>query len=167
MNISAATWVGLALSFIATFLLSLFHVSLSSFSRISLSRCLEDKEKKFSLQVLELYDEIKISVEFIRLIFLIAFLIYVYTALPRLRFWPLWLFLIFLAIYLLFFDYFPRLLVSWNKKKILGFLLPSFRLLCILSTPLFVLSKKLINKGGKEENEEERKTSEEEKKKER
>jgi putative hemolysin len=166
MNISIAMWAGLVLSFIATFLLSLFHVSISSFSKISLSSYLEDKEKKFRLQVLDLYDEIKISIEFIRLIFLIAFLIYVYTALPRLRFWPLWLFLIFLAIYLLFFDCIPRLLVSLNKKKILGFFLPSFRLLYILSTPLFILSKKLIEKGGKEENDEERETPSGEMKKE-
>ncbi len=151
MDIGFLQALGVLLSFICTFLLSLFHISLSTTSKISVSRFLEDKEKKYRLKVLEIYDEIKIAVEFIRALFLIAFLVYLYIIFPRLRFWPLWLFLIILASYLVFFDLIPRLLVSLNKKKILILLLPSFKLLYSLSTPLFLLLRTVKSKEEKEE----------------
>ena len=118
MDIGFFQALGVFLSFICTFLLSLFHISLSTTSKISVSRFLEEKEKAYRLKVLKIYDEIKIAVEFIRALFLIAFLVYLYITFPRLRFWPLWLFLIILVSYLVFFDLLPRLLVSLHKKKI-------------------------------------------------
>jgi len=143
--------LGLFLSFVCTFLLSLFHISLSTSSKISVSRFLEDKDKGYRLRILKIYDEIKIAVEFIRALFLIAFLVYLYISFPRSRFWPLWLFLITLACYLIFFDLLPRLFASLNKKKILTLFLPSFRLLYFLSTPLLLLERIVKTKEEKEE----------------
>ncbi len=151
MDIGFFQVLGVLLSFICTFLLSLFHISLSTTSKISVSRFLEDKEKAYRLKVLKIYDEIKIAVEFIRALFLIAFLVYLYITFPRLRFWPLWLFLIILASYLVFFDLLPRLLVSVNKRRILTLLLPSFKLLYSLSMPLFLLLRTVKSKEEKEE----------------
>ena len=45
MTMAAVTWTGLAFAFIAAFLLSLFHVCLDSYSKISLSRFLENWDK--------------------------------------------------------------------------------------------------------------------------
>ncbi len=151
MEIGFFQALGVILSFLCTFLLSLFHISLSITSKISVSRFLEDKEKSYRLKVLKIYDEIKIAVEFIRALFFIAFLVYLYITFPRLRFWPLWLFLIILASYLIFFELLPRFLVSLNKRKILTLLLPSFKLLYSLSTPLLLLLRTVKSKEEKEE----------------
>ena len=159
MEIEYAKWAGFCLSFIATFLFSLFHISLGSFSKISISRFLEDKEKNFRLKILEIFDELKIAVEFIRILFLIAFLVYLYLIFPRLIFWPLWLFLISLGIYLIFFDMLPRLLNLLNKNKILSIFLPSFKIPYVLSKPLHLLTKA---KAFEKEQEEQREASEEE-----
>jgi CBS domain containing-hemolysin-like protein len=159
MDIGFFQALGICLSFFCTFFLSLFHISLSTTSKISVSRFLEDKEKEYRLKALKIYDEIKIAVEFIRALFLIAFLVYLYITFPRLRFWPLWLFLIILVSYAVFFDLLPRFLVSLNKKKMLTLLLPSFRLLYFLSTPLLLLIRTMKSQ---EEKEEFRETSDEE-----
>jgi len=161
MDTEFIKWVGLCLSFLVTFFLSLFHTSLSSFSKISLSRFLEDKEKEYRFKVLDLYDEIKIAVESVRNIFLIAFLVYLYISFPRLKFWPLWLFLATLVLYLIFFVCLPLLINSLSKKTILGFFLHSFKLFHTLSAPFLFLSRALVQK--KEEEEAElRETTEEE-----
>ncbi len=152
-------WAGLGLVFLAAFLLSLFHASLSTFSKISLSRFLEAKEKEYRSRVLDLYDETRIAVESFRVIFIIAFLIYLLTLIPRGELWPLWFFLISLGLFFIFFDYLPRLLNSLNKKAVIKFFLPSFRLVHGLAAPLILLIRKLE----KEEIEDEmREASEEE-----
>ena len=134
-------WAGFSLSFLGAFLFSLFHMSLSSFSKISLSRFLEDKEKHYRLKILDIYDEIKIAVEFMRILFLIASLVYFFILFPHWRYRPLWLLLISLVIYFLFIDSLPRLLSSFGRKSILGFFLPSYRLIYLVSTPLFLFTK--------------------------
>ncbi len=159
MEIEYAKWAGFCLSFIAAFLFSLFHISLGSFSKIAISRFLEDKEKNYRLKILEIFDELKIAVEFMRILFLIAFLVYLYLIFPRLIFWPLWLFLISLGIYLIFFDMLPRLLNLLNKNKILSIFLPSFKIPYVLSKPLHLLTKA---KAVEKEQEEQREASEEE-----
>jgi len=159
MEIEYAKWAGFCLSFIAAFLFSLFHISLGSFSKIAISRFLEDKEKNYRLKILEIFDELKIAVEFMRILFLIAFLVYLYLIFPRLIFWPLWLFLISLGIYLIFFDMLPRLLNLLNKNKILSIFLPSFKIPYVLSKPLHLLMKA---KAFEKEQEEQREASEEE-----
>jgi CBS domain containing-hemolysin-like protein len=159
MDIEIVKWAGFFLSFLAAFLFSLFHLSLSSFSKIALSRFLEDKDKKYRVKILDIYDEIKASVSFLRIIFLLAFLVYLFTIFPRLRFWPLWLFLISLGVYFVLFDFLPRLLNALSKKKILGFFLPSYRLTRFLAYPLLMITK---IKESEEEQEELREASDEE-----
>jgi CBS domain containing-hemolysin-like protein len=159
MDIEFMEWVGFSLSFLAAFLFSLYHISLSSFSKISLSRFLEDKDKTYRGKILDIYDEIKAAVGFLRIIFLIAFLIYLFTIFPRLRYWPLWLFLISLGFYFIFFDTLPRLLNALNKNRILGLFLPSYRLARFLAYPLLAMTK---IKAPAEEQEELRETSDEE-----
>ena len=143
MEIELFEWVGFFFSFLAAFLFSLFHLSLGSFSKISLSRFLEDEEKQYRLKILDIYDEIKIAVEFMRILFIIAFLIYLYIIFPHLMFWPLWLFLISLAIYFIFLDLIPRLLNSLSRKRILGFFLPSYRLAYFIASPILLIKKTL------------------------
>ncbi len=159
MEIEYFEWVGFFFSFLAAFLFSLFHLSLGSFSKISLSRFLEDKEKQYRLKILDIYDEIKIAVEFMRILFIIAFLIYLYIIFPHLMFWPLWLFLISLAIYFIFFDLVPRLLNSLSSKRILGFFLPSYRLAYLIASPILFIKK---IKPSDEEKDELREASDEE-----
>jgi CBS domain containing-hemolysin-like protein len=159
MDIEFVKWAGFFLSFLAAFLFSLFHLSLSSFSKIALSRFLEDRDKKYRVKILDIYDEIKTAVSFLRIIFLIAFLVYLFTIFPRLRFWPLWLFLISLGVYFVLFDSLPRLLNALNKKRILGLFLPSYRLAHFLAYPLLAITK---IKESEEEQEEFREASDEE-----
>jgi len=159
MEIEYFEWVGFFFSFLAAFLFSLFHLSLGSFSKISLSRFLEDKEKQYRLKILDIYDEIKIAVEFMRILFIIAFLIYLYIIFPHLMFWPLWLFLISLAIYFIFLDLVPRLLNSLSRKRILGFFLPSYRLAHFIASPILLIKK---IKPSDEEKDELREASDEE-----
>ncbi len=159
MEIELFEWVGFFFSFLAAFLFSLFHLSLGSFSKISLSRFLEDEEKQYRLKILDIYDEIKIAVEFMRILFIIAFLIYLYIIFPHLMFWPLWLFLISLAIYFIFLDLIPRLLNSLSRKRILGFFLPSYRLAYFIASPILLIKK---IKSSDEEKDELREASDEE-----
>ena len=102
------TCVGLGLSFLAALIFSLFHVCLGSFSKISLSRFLEDREKSFRAKVLGHFDETRAVVEYLRNILLLIFLVYLIALFPRLRFWPLWFFLAVLAVYTVVFDHLPR-----------------------------------------------------------
>jgi CBS domain containing-hemolysin-like protein len=137
------SWAGLAVLFLIAFLLSWFYASLSTFSKISLSRFLEDKDKEFREKTLDLYDETRIAVESLRVIFIIAFLIDLSRPVPRIAHWPVWLFLGSLAVFFVFFDYLPRLLNSLNKKAAMGFFLPSFRLVHWIASPLILLLRKM------------------------
>jgi CBS domain containing-hemolysin-like protein len=160
MEVELEKWIGFGLSFLATFLVSLFHISLALSSKISISRLLEDKDKKYRQRILDIYDELKIAIEFIRILFLIAFLVYIYMVFPRLRFWPLWLFLISLGIYVVTFDILPRLISLKYRDRIIASFLPSFRIPYIISKPLLLLSK--AKTFAKEQEEEQREASEEE-----
>src|SRR4030042_5380563 len=137
------SWAGLAVLFLIAFLLSLFHASLSTFSKISLSRFLEEKEKEFRERTLEVYDETRIAVESLRVLFICAFRIDLSRPVPRIRHWPIWLFLGSLAVFFIFFDYLPRLLNSLNKKGVIRFFLPFFRLVHGIAAPLILLLRKL------------------------
>jgi len=144
-------WAGLGIVFLAAFALSLFHASLGTFSKISLSRFLEDKDKDVRQGLLDRYDETKIAVESLRVILLIAFLIYFLTFLPRKRLWPLGFFVLSLIIYFVFFDYLPRLLNSLDKKAAIKFFLPFFRFVQALAAPLILLVRRLEKKQIEEE----------------
>lgn len=156
------TWTGLALAFLATFLVSLFKVSLSSFSKISASRLIEDKDKPFRAQILRRFGETQLAVGYVRILVLIAFLVYLFIAFPKLRLWPLWFFLIAVAVCSIFFEYLPRLLNSVNKVRVLEFFLPSVRIFHVLASPLLALSRNLVEKEEREEKDEEREASDEE-----
>ncbi len=161
--IDLVKWTGLGLSFLAAFLLSLFHISLGSFSKISLSRFLEDREKAFRTKILQDFDETRIAVEYLRILFLIAFFLYFILTFPRLRFWPLWMFFILVGSYSIFFDYLPRLLNSSGKNIILRIFLPAFRMARLLGAPMLVLSRNLLEwEEQREEKEEGREATEEE-----
>ncbi|MFZ2054154.1 MAG: hemolysin family protein [Candidatus Aminicenantales bacterium] len=140
------TWAGLALLFLCAFFLSLFHACLNTFSKISLSRFLEEKAKEYRERVLDLYDETRIAIDSLRVVFIIAFLIDISRLIPRLQHWPIWFFLGSLLVFFIFFDYLPRLLNSLNKKTVLRFLLPSFGFVHGIAAPLTRLLRKLEEK---------------------
>jgi len=116
METEIVEWIGLGLSFFVAFIFSLFHVALWSTSKISISRYLEDREKPYRLKILEIYEDLRISVEIIRALFLIAFLIYLFVVFPALTLWPLSYLAIAFGIYLIFFDLLPRLFNSLNNS---------------------------------------------------
>lgn len=159
MGINIFQWLGLALSFAVVFLLSLFHVALGITSRISLSRSLEDKNKDTRHQILDIFEELKVAVELLRVFFLVAFFVYLFTIFPKLRFWPLWLFLIACGTYLIFFELLPRLFNSLNRKRVLEFFLPSFKIPYLLMKPFLFFAR---IKAAAPELEEPREASEEE-----
>lgn len=149
-----ATWIGLGLSGLAAFALSLFHMALSSFSKISLSGYLEERNKPYRHNVLKHYEEIKIAVEFWRTVILIAFLVYVFVTFRRANLWPLWLFLSLVLTYGLFLDALPRLIGTVNKEALVDAFLPSANLFLVLSAPILVLSRWLCTRQESEEEEE-------------
>lgn len=159
MDSSFITWTGFILSFLAVFCFSLFHTALSSSSKISISRLLEKKEKNYRTKIIEIFDELKISVEYLRILFLIAFLVYLFFIFPRLSLWPLWLFLISFAVYLIFLDIVPRLLNALFMKNVLFLFLPSYKFPYFFSKPLLFAARL---KAAEKEQEEEREVSEEE-----
>jgi CBS domain containing-hemolysin-like protein len=141
MEVELEKWVGFGLSFLAAFLVTVFHLALACSSKISVSRLLEAKDKKYRQKILNIYDELKVAVEFIRIIFIIAFLVYVYLVFPRLALSPLWLFLLSVGFYIVAFDIAPRLISARNRDGILVSFLPSFRVPYMLAKPLLWISK--------------------------
>jgi CBS domain containing-hemolysin-like protein len=160
METEFVEWIGLGLSFFAAFIFSLFHAALWSTSKISMSRYLEDREKPYRLKILEIYDDLRISVEIIRALFVIAFLIYLFVVFPSLTLWPLSYLAIAFGIYLIFFDLLPRLINMLNNKGVLSFFLSTYNIPYILSKPFLLLLR--IKAFHKEAEGEERETSDEE-----
>lgn len=144
-------WAGLCLILTATFLLSLFHASLSTLSKISVSRLLEGRKKERRMKVIDLFDEIRIAVESLRILFIIASLVYLYAFFPRLRFRFLWLFLLTLVVYFLLFEYLPRLINTLNRKAVFVVFLPFFSPIRCLSTPLIAVLRRLEEREPDEE----------------
>jgi CBS domain containing-hemolysin-like protein len=159
----AATWIGLALSFLAGFGFSLFHIALSGLSKIALSRHLEDKGFKNRPKLLARYEEIKIAVDVWRVLFVLIFFIYIVIGCPGLRFRPLGLLAAALAGYAVVFDALPRLLDGLFREHVLAIFLPAYRLILILSFPVLLLFHWLVRREETEEAEEEgREASDEE-----
>ncbi len=160
---SPATVMGVCLGivFIATFGLSVFHLSIENHSKISLSRLLEKKDKKWRTRVIKLFDDIKMAVDFVRSILLIALVIFMLLVFPQSERKPLAFFFIFLAIYLVFFEGLPRLINGLTRNRAVAFFLPSYRLLLVLAAPLLLLSR-IITERKEEEPAVVRETSEEE-----
>jgi CBS domain containing-hemolysin-like protein len=163
MTMDAFAWTGLFLFFLAAFLLSVLHVALGSFSKISMSRFLENRDRAFRAKVLLNDEETRIAVEFLRNVFVLALAVYAFVALPREKLWPLWLFLAALAVYAIALDFVPRLLCAFAKPVIIRAFLPAFPFFRLLASPLLAISRRLLEREEqREENEEEREASEDE-----
>lgn len=158
-----AAWTGLALCIILAFFLSLLHIALGSFSKISMSRFLENRDKAFRADVLKHFEETRIAVEYLRNVVVLALAVYAFVAIPRMRLWPLWLFLAALGFYAIALDFMPRFVSSFAKNRVIGVFLPSFRLLRLAAAPLLAISRNLLEREEqREEKEEEREATEEE-----
>lgn len=156
-------WTGLALCFLAAFLLSLLHIALGSFSKISMSRFLEDRDKAFRANVLRDLEETLIAIEFLRNVTILALAVYAFISFPRMRLWPLWLFLAALGVYAVALDLVPRLVSAFGKNRVIKLFLPAFPLLRLLATPLLAFSRNLLEKEEqREDKEEEREATDEE-----
>jgi CBS domain containing-hemolysin-like protein len=163
MTMAAFTWIGLAFAFLAAFLLSLFHICLDSYSKISLSRFLENWDKAARAKILGDFEETRLAVEFLRIVIILALVVYGFIVVPGSALRPLWLLLSALAVYGLFLDFVPRLLVLVGKTVILRMFLPAFPLVGFLASPLLVISRNLLEREEqREEKEEDREASDEE-----
>jgi len=162
MSAGLAIWIGLFLSFLAAFVLSIFHITLDSFSKIQVSRFLEDREKADRHRILKDFDDTRTAAAYLRVVVLVAFTIYLFIAFPRLRFWPLWLFLIAVGIHTLFFEALPRLINFRGKNTVLKTFLPTARLFRALGSPILLLTRNLIEREGREEKDGEHEATEEE-----
>jgi len=138
--------IGLVLSFLLTFLLSFFQIIFSYFSRIGFSRILGEEKTSLKEKILNHYDELRIAIDYGRNIFFLAFLVYLFLILPALTQWPLWLFLTLLLVYLLFFDYLPRLVFSWLKERSIKFFLPALRPLTLILSPLLLVPRFFLSR---------------------
>ena len=163
MTMAYVTWTGLIFAFIAAFLLSLFHICLDSYSKISLIRFLENWDKAARAKILGDFEETRLAVEFLRIVIILALVVYGFIVFPGSALRPLWLFLASLAVYGLFLDFIPRLLNSVGKHILLRMFLPAFPLVCFLASPLLLVSRNLLEREEqREEKEEGREASDEE-----
>lgn len=130
------------LLFLVTFILSLFSTALATSSRISLSRLLEDRDRKVREKILEIKEELRIANEVWRTIFLSAFLLSLFYYFPRLRLWTIWALLFSLALVVFGFEFLPRLLYSFKRKAVFLLLIPLAGLLVFLGRPAVSFLKK-------------------------
>jgi CBS domain containing-hemolysin-like protein len=163
MTMGTVVWIGLGLAFLAAFLLSLFHILLGSYSKISLSRLLETRDKTERARVLAGFEETRLAVEFLRIVIILALVVYGFTVLQSVFARPIWLFLAALAVYALLLDLGPRLLVLVAKPALLKMFLPAFSLVRVIASPLLLVSRNLLEREEqREEKEEDREASDEE-----
>ena len=141
MGVSAITWAGLGLSFLAASALSLFHLTLARFSKIGLTGYMEEREHPDRTRILDRYDDIKIAVEFWRMVLIIALGVYAFLIFPGLRMRPLVLFLVFIGVYAVAFDILPRILAAAGENRCLALFLPSYRLFLALSAPVLMIDR--------------------------
>jgi len=121
--------------FVFTFCLSLFSTALATSSKLSLSRLLEDREKKVRDKILDSMGELRAAVDVWRMIFLVAFLLSLFYFFPRLRLWTIWALLFSLGLVVFGFELLPRLVYSLNRKAIFLMLLPLTGVLSFLGRP--------------------------------
>ena len=163
MTASAVTWIGLGLAFLAAFLLSLFHIVLGGYSKISLSRFLENRDKAGRARILGGLEETRLAVELLRIVAILALVVYGFAAFQGAGVRPAWLFLAALAVYGICLDLVPRLLVYVGKPALLKMFLPAFPAVRLIASPLLVISRNLLEREEqREENEEDREASDEE-----
>ncbi len=162
MTSDILAWTGLALSFLAAFVLSLVHITLGSFSKIQVSRFLEDREKAERQAVLRDFDDTRIAAEYLRSVVVIAFIVYMTVVFPGLRLLPLWLFLAAVVVATVFFDYVPRLLNFRGKNAVFKAFLPAARAFRALGAPILLLARDLVEREEREDRDGEREASDEE-----
>jgi CBS domain containing-hemolysin-like protein len=163
MTTSPLTWIGLGLAFLAAFLLSLFHIALGAYSKISFSRFLEEQKKADRAAILRDFEETGLAVEFLRVVVILALAVYGFAAFGAAAARPVWLFLALLAAYAVGLDLVPRVLILAAKPFLMRAFLPAFRLVRILASPLLLVSRRLVaREEQREEKEEDREASEEE-----
>jgi CBS domain containing-hemolysin-like protein len=141
MKIELLTWMGLGLSALAAFALSVAHLALSRFSKIGLSGYLESRDHPDRTNLLERFDDLKTAVEFCRVIFVLAFFIYAAVVFPGLRLSPLWYFLGAVTVYAAVFDIVPRILAGAKDEAVLKLVLAARGLLLGLAAPLLVVGR--------------------------
>ncbi|MCX6566543.1 MAG: hemolysin family protein [Candidatus Aminicenantes bacterium] len=151
MGVSAITWIGLGLNVLAASTLSLFHLTLARFSKIGLTGYLEERDHPDRTRILDRYDDIKIAVEFWRMVFILALGVYAVLIFPGLRMKPLVLFLVFVGIYAVVFDILPRILAAAGEDRWLGLFLPAHRLLLGLTAPVLAIVRWLSDRQEKKE----------------
>lgn len=163
MTMPPLTWIGLALTFAAAVALSLFHIALGSYSKISLSRFLEDRKRADRADVLKNLEETRLAVEFLRAVFVLGLAVLGFAAFSAAGIRPLWQFLIALGVYGFLLDLVPRLLVHAAKPYLLRAFLPAIPLVRALAFPVLVVSRGLIaREEQREDREEDREASDEE-----
>ena len=163
MTASDLTWTGLVLAFLAAFLLSLFHIVLGSYSKISLSRFLENWKKADRAKILKNLEETRLAVEFLRIVVILALAVWGFSALDASGAALFWIFVAALAVYAVGLELIPRLLVLAVKPFLLKYFLPAFPLVRVLAVPLLVVSRSLLAREElREDKEEDREASEEE-----
>jgi CBS domain containing-hemolysin-like protein len=148
-----AAWLagmGLAVCGLAGFLLSLLHVSLNAISKIAFSGILEDRKKEFRQRMIDRFDDLRIAVEILRILSILASGLLLFFVFRRGRFWPAGPMLTALAGYLLIFEYVPRLINALSRGRLLGSILPVLGPLLALSSPLTFLSRRLQERGEEE-----------------
>jgi len=145
MNGRDLVWIALAAVFLATFLLSLLRIALESSSVISFSRLLEDrgKGKKAQRRLLRIYEPVFVASGFWRNISLIGFLVLLALLMSAGGFRPLWLFLAAVAVYIVAFDWIPRIATALSRGRVVVLFLPLFPLIHVLSSPFFLLLSRL------------------------
>ncbi|MGZ5439213.1 MAG: hemolysin family protein [Candidatus Aminicenantales bacterium] len=163
MTASVLTWTGLVLAFLAAFLLSLFHIVLGSYSKISLSHFLENWKKADRAKILKNLEETRLAVEFLRIVIILALAVWGFAALDASGAALFWIFVAALAVYAVGLELIPRLLVLAVKPFLLKSFLPAFPLVRVLAVPLLVVSRNLLAREElREDKEEDREASEEE-----
>ena len=145
---------GLGLSFIVGFGLSALHVALWSMSKIAFSRFLEDSARENRAETLDKFEETQLAVEVLRITVFLAFIVYLYAALPELRLRPLVFFLLAFAVSIAGFDLLPRLAAAAGRPAVLKLFLPAFGLLRVLASPVLVVSRRLLAREEKREEQE-------------
>ncbi len=159
----AAIWIGLALSALGAFVLSLAHMVFDAFSKISLSGYLEERETPDRQVILKQYEDIRTAFEFWRIIFLIALLVHVLVAAPGALRRPLAFFAGAVLAYALVFDGLARILGSLGRERLILSFLRARRLLLVLAAPVLVLTRLVrAREDSEEEAEEDREAGDEE-----
>ncbi len=156
-------WTGFALTAAGLFLLSLFYISMSTVSRISLSRMLENWRKPERDRTLEEFDRIKLAVELTRVLFLAALIVFFELLFPAMSTSPLTALALIIIFYAVFFEAVPRLLVYAARPAIIRRFLPSYSIVRFIAMPIVGLAAALEKKEEfREDQEEDREATDEE-----